>query len=192
MVVLTLVGLVSGSLLAIVGMLTKDRIAYNRQKEIEAAILKVVPGSASSDKLYEEENITVYGGKDSEDRLIGYAVYASGTGFQDMIRLMFGTNSEVTKINALDILEQKETPGLGAKVTDYDTFLRFWENKDARDPLTLRKPAAKAPEELSSSEVNTITGATISSEKVLEIANASLEQLKQIKKEGKLTDNREE
>jgi major membrane immunogen (membrane-anchored lipoprotein) len=39
---------------------------------------------------------------------------------------------------------------------------------------------------LAANEVNTITGATISSDKVLSIVNQSLEKLKQLKKAGKL------
>jgi len=47
-VVLTVVGLISGSLLAVVGMLTKDRIAFNKQQEIKAAILEVVPKTGTA------------------------------------------------------------------------------------------------------------------------------------------------
>jgi major membrane immunogen (membrane-anchored lipoprotein) len=39
---------------------------------------------------------------------------------------------------------------------------------------------------LGASEVNTITGATISSDKVLGIVNLSLERLREIKQAGKL------
>lgn len=185
--VLTSVGLISGSLLAVVNLLTRDRIAFNRRQEINAAILKVVPGTEASAELYAEEGLTVYGGRDAEGRLIGYAVYTSGTGFQDVVSMMFGVDAEIQQINSLTVLEQKETPGLGAKITDEQAFLRFWRNRAADRPLTLRKPAAGAPEELSPSEVNTITGATISSQKVMGIVNLSLERLKQLQQEGKLT-----
>ena len=185
-VVLTVVGLISGSLLAVVGMLTKDRIAFNKQGEIEAAILEVVPGTEIYEELYTEKNFTIYGGKNRDGNLIGYAVYTSGTGFQDIISLMFGTDPNVTKINSLSILEQKETPGLGAKITNKEIFLRFWDNKEAGSALSLRKPAVSSQDELASNEVNTITGATISSDKVLSIVNKSLEKLKQLKQAGKL------
>lgn len=184
--VLTAVGLISGSLLAIVGMLTTDRIALNRQQEINAAILEVVPGANASETLYEGEDIIIYGGKTDTGELVGYAVYASGTGFQDIISLMFGTDIQISKVNSLSVLEQKETPGLGAKITDRDVFLKFWENRDAGDALELHKPAAETMAELAPNEVNTITGATISSDKVLEIVNLSLDKLKRIKQEGKL------
>ncbi len=184
--VLTMVGLISGSLLSVVGLLTTERIELNRLREIEAAITVVIPGTVTSVKLYEEEKFTVYAGQDGEGMALGYAVYASGTGFQDIIKLMFGTDPAIQRLNSLTILEQKETPGLGAKITDALAFLRFWEKKDLSRPLTLRKPAAGSPEELATSEINTITGATISSEKVLQMVNLSLERLRVIKQEGKL------
>ncbi len=185
-VVLTSVGLLSGGFLATVGQLTKDRIALNKQKEIEKAINIVVPGTSSSHKLYEAKDFSVYGGQDAQGKLLGLAVYVTGVGFQDKITLMFGTNPSLTKIKDLTILDQKETPGLGAKITDREIFLRFWQNKDCIQPLKLRKPPVSSLEELAPSEVNTITGATISSESVLNIVNSSLERLRKLKSEGKL------
>ena len=184
--VLTSVGLLSGGFLASVGILTKDRIALNKQKEIEAAIGLVVPGTEQSRIVLQDEAVTLYEGGDAEGRPIGYAVLASGTGFQDKITLMFGLAVSLDRIIRLTILEQKETPGLGARITSQDAFLTFWENKDCSGPLSLRKPAAKTAQDLAPGEVNTITGATISSEKVLGIVTGSLERIKRMKTEGKL------
>lgn len=185
-IVLTVVGLISGALLATVGMLTQERIELNRQQEIEAAILQVIPGTVSSRIVFEQEKMTVYSGVDAEERLLGYAVLTSGTGFQDVITLMFGTNPDLTVISRLAILDQKETPGLGANITSRDLFLKFWDNKESTGPLTLRKPAVGTAAELAPGEINTITGATISSEKVLQIVNTSLAVIKNLNKEGKL------
>jgi len=183
-IVLTSVGLLSGSFLATVGMLTKERIALNIQQEIEEAIAHVIPGTVSSEKLYEEKGLTIYGGKDKDGSLVGFGILASGVGFQDKIALMLGTNTSLTRTKKLKIIEQKETPGLGAKIEDDDAFLIFWENKDCSDSLSLRKPAANTPEELAPMEINTITGATISSESVLKIVNSSLERVRELIKEG--------
>jgi electron transport complex protein RnfG len=183
-IVLTSVGLISGSFLATVGTLTKERIALNIQREIEEAIVHVIPGAARSEKLYEEKDLTIYGGKDEDGNLVGFGILASGVGFQDKIALMLGTNTSLTKTKKMRIIEQKETPGLGAKIDDEETFLIFWENKDCSESLSLRKPAVKTPEELSPMEINTITGATISSESVLKIVNSALERVRQLIKEG--------
>ncbi len=185
-VVLTAVGVLAGGFLTSVGNLTKERIALNKQREIERAIIQVVPGTASNQSLYEEKKLTIYGGMNEEGTLLGYAIHATGVGFQDEITFMLGTNTGLTRINSLTILDQKETPGLGAKITNMESFLKYWENKDCTQPLSLRKPAVSSPEELSPSEINTITGATISSEAVLNTVNSSLEKARKLKEGGKL------
>jgi electron transport complex protein RnfG len=186
-VVLTSVGLLSGSFLATVGHLTKERIALNKQREIEEAIIQVVPGTVSSQKLYEERDFSVYEGQDQEGNIVGLAIQATGIGFQDRITLMLGTNTSLKRINRLAIVDQKETPGLGAKIADSDSFLKYWENRDSSGTISLRKPAVSAAEELLPTEINTITGATISSEAVLNIVNSSLERARILIKEGKLS-----
>ncbi len=185
-IVLTSVGLISGALLSTVGLLTRGRIEANRQQEIREAISIVVPDSHISEKIYEETDYSIYQTKDESGNLQGLAVYSSGTGFQDKIVLMFGTDPSLTTIFRLTILDQKETPGLGAKITSQEDFLRFWENRDCSQPLRLHKPAAASPEELSPAEVNTITGATISAEAVLNTVNASLMKLRSLLETGTL------
>ena len=184
--VLTTVGLLSGTFLMTVGLLTKDRIALNKKLEIERAIMTVVPGSSSSRLLYEEKDLTVYGGMDAMGSTVGYAVYASGVGFQDKISLVVGIDKDLTKIHNLAVLEQKETPGLGAKITDKASFLIYWEGRDFTQPLRLRKPPVDSSARLASSEVNTITGATISSQAVVDIVNSAREKVKKLAEAGKL------
>lgn len=185
--VLTLVGLISGGFLAGVSKLTKEKIALNLQKEIEGAIIKVIPGTTQNQKLYEEEDLTIYEGKDEAGQPTGYAIQATGIGFQDKITLLYGIDRSRMKIIGLTVIDQKETPGLGAKITDRDIFLQFWKNRDISQPLILRKPPAGSMEELAPSEINTITGATISSRKVVEIVNYSLDRLGKLRQEGKIT-----
>jgi RnfABCDGE-type electron transport complex G subunit len=185
-IVLTCVGLLSGGFLTGVGLVTKGRIAYNKKMEIEEAIAAVVPMTSSSETLHEEKDFTVYGGKDESGNLLGFAVYTSGMGFQDKITLMFGVNASLTKISRMTILEQLETPGLGAKIKDIESFLKYWEGKNSSQLLTLRKPAVSSVEELAASEVNTITGATISSQAVLDMVNLAMEKLRALESEGKL------
>jgi electron transport complex protein RnfG len=184
-IVLTSIGIISGALLMAVNLLTKDRIAYNKQKEIEGAIIRVIPGTRASQKIYEEKDFTVYQGEDDQGNLLGFAINTAAAGFQDKILYIFGLNTQLTRINSLYVLGQKETPGLGAKITDQKAFLQFWESKDCDQPLSLRKPAVEK-EQLASSEVNTVTGATVSSRAVLTSVNLALEKIKKLKEEGKI------
>src|SRR4030042_2710628 len=185
-IVLTAVGLLSGGFLASVGILTKDRIALNKKQEIERAIISVVPGTVRTETLYEEKEFIVYGGKNEGGDLQGFAIYTSGVGFQDKITLMIGVDASLSRLFSLTVLDQKETPGLGAKITDRTSFLVYWENKDLAQSFSLRKPPAPAPESLSASEVNSITGATISSEAVLNLVNAARAKARALREEGQL------
>jgi len=184
--VLTSVGLISGGFLAGVAALTKEKIALNVQAEIEEAIRVVVDEAEVNRILHEEENLVIYQESEEDGQIVGYAVQATGVGFQDKITLMFGLDPSLAEITGLTIIDQKETPGLGAKIEDWESFLQFWENREATGSLTLRKPPVNDIERLQPSEVNTITAATISSNKVLEIVNLSLERLRELIQQGKI------
>jgi RnfABCDGE-type electron transport complex G subunit len=184
--VLTLVCLISGGFLTGVAKLTKERIALNIQAEIEEAIEEVVDAAEVDQMVYEEENFVIYRELEDNGDLAGFAVQATGIGFQDKITLMFGLDASLEEITGLTIIDQKETPGLGAKIEDWETFLQFWEYRDATTLLTLRKPPASTIDELLPTEINTITAATISSKKVLEIVNLSLERVRELVKQGKI------
>jgi len=184
--VLTLVGLISGGFLAGVAKLTKERIALNVQAEIEEAIQEVVDDADVNQVLHEEEDLVIYKETTDAGELAGFAIQATGVGFQDKITLMFGLDASMNVITGLTIISQSETPGLGAKIEDWDAFLQFWEDRDATGLLTLRKPPARTAEELSRSEINTITAATISSQKVLGIVNLSIERVRQLIQQGRI------
>jgi RnfABCDGE-type electron transport complex G subunit len=184
--VLTLVCLISGGFLTGVAMLTKERIALNIQADIEEAIDLVVDDAETDVLVYEEEDFVIYKELEEDGDLAGFAIQATGVGFQDKITLMFGLDASMEEITGLTIIDQKETPGLGAKIEDWDTFLQFWENRDASGLLTLRKPPVSTIDELLPTEINTITAATISSEKVLEIVNSAVEKTREIVKAGKI------
>jgi RnfABCDGE-type electron transport complex G subunit len=185
-IVLTTVGLISGGFLAGVAKLTKERIALNIQAEIEEAIEEVVDDAETGNVVYEEENLVIYRELEDDGDLAGFAIQATGVGFQDKITLMFGLDETLTKITGLTIIDQKETPGLGAKITEWDAFLQFWEDRDATGQLSLRKPPAGTYEELLTTEINSITAATISSQKVLGIVNLSLEKVRELLTKGKI------
>jgi electron transport complex protein RnfG len=71
----------------------------------------------------------------------------------------------------LFVLEQKETPGLGANITNKPWRKQF-SGKPAK-PLVAVKTGAQAP-----GEIDAITGATISSKSVTRILNSALSDLK--------------
>lgn len=176
--VLTLVAIISSGLLAYFAVYTHPYIEKNKKAEIEKAIKEVVPGTITNKIIKDDNRFKVFAGYDKDGKLLGYAVYTVGTGFQDLITLMFGVDKHFEKMFRLEVLEQKETPGLGAKITDENLFLKFWKNKNVRGEILLAKPP-KGESELKDNEVNAISGATISSRSVVAIVNKALKRLRE-------------
>lgn len=113
----------------------------------------------------------IFAGFAADGRLVGYAVPGEKPGYQDVIRLIFGYDPASGELLGMKVLENKETPGLGAKIATDSTFVSEFEG--AEPPLEGVKEPTGAPH-----EVDMITGATISSTAVIDIINARLDALR--------------
>jgi len=94
---------------------------------------------------------------------------------------MVGLKSNLTEITSIEILEQVETPGLGTKVTE-DPFRNQFKGLQITPEVKWIKGAPPTQP----NEIQTITGATISSKSVVAIINSGLEKARKLQKEGKL------
>jgi electron transport complex protein RnfG len=176
-VVLTLVSVVAAALLGYVAELTTPLIREHALRELRQGISDVLPGLKDYEERFKEDNFEIYEGKNETGRTVGYAIVKKGAGFSDSIKLIFGVNEDFSKIYSLKVLEQKETPGLGAKITEDRTFLQFWLNLSIAKPVRYAKPP-RTKEQLEENEINAITGATISSEAVVLAVNQAVEEAK--------------
>jgi Na+-translocating ferredoxin:NAD+ oxidoreductase subunit G len=178
---LTVAGLISG--LALVGVyeLTLPIIEANNARALEAAVLKVLPGSTGMEPLVlrdgalspaadggDEDLPTIYLGRDDGGALVGYAIPSQGTGFQDVIKLIYGYDPDRGTIVGMEILESKETPGLGDKIFKDPSFAVNFEALMVLPVIEAVPKGAKTQ----AHEVDCITGATISSKAVVRILNA--------------------
>jgi len=176
---LALAGLLSG--VAIVGIYdaTLPLITANRAKALRTAVFKVLPGidtfqeiGYQDGKLFVQENHDpdvkfIYVGFDQESRLIGYAIAGEGPGFQDTIKLLYGYRPDQGRITGMEVLESRETPGLGDKIyKDLDFVASFRELRPDPSIVVVKKGKKSAP-----NEIDAITGATISSVAVANIIN---------------------
>ncbi|MGD8321664.1 MAG: FMN-binding protein [Gemmatimonadota bacterium] len=115
----------------------------------------------------------VYVGFDAAGQPKGVAITAAEAGFQDIIDLIFGYDPGTGDVLGMKVLESKETPGLGDKITKDSTFIR--EFNDVGTPLLgVKKGQGSGGHD----EVVMITGATISSRAVIAIINDRLEAIK--------------
>ncbi len=142
---------------------TKDPIQKAKDKKLKTAINIVVPGA---DKATIETDTVEVDGKEIyfytvtvEDEVIGTAVNTfSNNGFGGLIRVMVGFDAE-GKIIDSNVLEHKETPGLGDKT---DKKVANWnEQFKGMDISAMKNQELKVTKD--GGEVDAITAATISS-----------------------------
>lgn len=105
-----------------------------------------------------------------EDRLAGYCITVTPKGYAGPIELVVGITSEGA-VRAIRVLNQSETPGLGAKAA-LPSFSGQFEDKTA-EKLTVSKSPPSAPD-----QIQAISGATITSDAVVTGVNAALDYWK--------------
>lgn len=145
----------------------RDRIAENSRQRLEMAVLEVVPGGTESEAV-DVSGMKMYRVKDNSGEICGWATPAEGRGFQDRIRLMVGLSNDGLQVTGLTVLESNETPGLGDRILQPE-FRKQFVGKSTQHPFTRFRPGESA-----AAPVDAITGATISSEAVIDAVNSQL------------------
>jgi Na+-translocating ferredoxin:NAD+ oxidoreductase subunit G len=141
--------------------LTKGPIAEVARLKQQNAIEQVMPGFT---ELKDYSRLPASG----NDSLKFFEGYANGEkigvavntytylGYSGLIRLMVGFDNEGKIVN-YQILEHKETPGLGTKIAEQDFINQFIDRNPANEPLIVNKDGG---------DIDAITAATISSRAV--------------------------
>ena len=187
-IVLTVTTLISGLGLSLLNNWAQPQIEAYRQKVLEQAIYEVLPGIEKY-RTKTIQNREFYEGLDASGTKTNVAFKAVGNGFQSEIRVLVGMDTSLTKIIGVNLLQQAETPGLGTKISDDPTrdnpnwFMEQFEGlKLANRDIEYVKNKAPDP---SSGEIQAITGATISSESVVDIINKTIEKNRKLYINGK-------
>ena len=157
---LTFISLAASACLGFVYEFTKKPIELsNLNKKLEA-IKQVVPefNNNPNDERYklptgEGDSLDIYPAK-KDDVVVGYAVSTyTKKGFSGNINLMAGFKPDGSIVN-ITVLEQKETPGLGTKMTESQFKNQFNNKNPSEFKLKVKKDGG---------QVDAITAATISS-----------------------------
>ncbi|MCK4462876.1 MAG: RnfABCDGE type electron transport complex subunit G [Candidatus Omnitrophica bacterium] len=172
--VLTVVGLISGASLVFVYRYAKPLIAENQRRETKEAIFKVFPKAHAYEKVKKDDE-EIFLVKDKRANDLGYAFIAEGNGYQGKIKLMVGIKTDLITLSGIEILESQETPGLGQEITER-TFKKQFINLKTLPFISYVK--GKQPEK--ENEIQAITGATISSKAVVSILNEKIKKIRAV------------
>ena len=182
---LAIAGAASGLLVVAVYRATLPTIEKYEAAKVALAVREVLKAPARWDTLYLEKGALTKSPTSSEDRKglpiaylgfdasgkrLGAAVTAEEPGFQQEVRLLIGFEPSTGTVIGFKVLAQKETPGLGDKIEKDTSFVAQFTGRVA--PLKGVKAGATTDQ----SEVQTITGATISSRAVIRIINHAVER----------------
>lgn len=171
---LVVIAAISGGVIAAVSSITEEQIERQKKQKIENAIFSIMP------EIKYIEEAFVRGGhfykcRDENKQDIAIAFTAEGPGYQDVIKVLAVASNNLSVIKGIEVLENVETPGLGAKITTTEFREQF---KDTASFLKLSKETSRKGTD--ETTVQAITGATISSKAVIDIINSKIAELKKI------------
>ena len=151
--------IVATALLAYVNSITKPKIDANKSLEAEQARSELIPNANFSPVTVKtgKDSIVYYVASDKASKeLRGYTFTAAKNGYSSNVKTMAALDKDFRLIN-IKVIEQAETPGLGANCVSDTTFIRQFRGLYAAD-LVVDKDGGK--------KVKAMTGATITSRAV--------------------------
>jgi Na+-transporting NADH:ubiquinone oxidoreductase subunit C len=179
-----ILGTILSSALIAVNTFTTPLIEKNQAVKLQKTILSAFGYSYTIEDLEEtyNKNITVMGEGDSlyykaENGLLAFPY--KGKGFQGEITGVIAMASDIKTISGLAILSQVETPGLGSRIGE-EAFLGQFPGQKF-NPELIYTSAGSADSE---SEIDGISGATLSSKAIINILNDNIVLINKIM-EGK-------
>lgn len=204
--VLLIIAGVAGVGLSLVDRITKGPIAEAQSKRLEEGQKLAFPSASSFGELKKLETdgttIEYYEVFDEGKNVIGYELLYSVGGYQSRIKVLTGIEPD-GKIVAIRVLEQAETPGLGAEVDALPSnqsllcaFVSLFspepEKEESSIPWFQAQFSGKTPEDLivvktkDPKHITALSGATITSTAVTKAVKEPIELFLKAKAEGQL------
>lgn len=171
--VLFTITLISSAAVGGVYLITKEPIEQAKVAAVNQALMQVLPKyEQTTSQTIEVATLPIVAHTATVDsKTVGYAVESmSKNGFGGTVRLMVGFDTEGTILN-INVLEQKETPGLGTKMADEgNPLLTSFKDKNASQiNMTVKKDGG---------DIDALTAATISSRAYAEAVAIAYEAFK--------------
>jgi len=173
--VLVLGSILTAALMA-VNYLTTPVIEKNEEIAIKSSILKALSISFEPDEVEEtfsnnverrQQNGTTYYVAEDGDIAFPY----SGSGLWGPIEGVIAIQPNFETLEGITISRQEETPGLGSRITEAEYLAQF-EGKRFTEGLKLVQPGRSSAD----NEVDSITGATMTTDAFVKILNENLRE----------------
>ena len=178
-IMLFVIAAVCTALLAGTNLLTKDKIAeiaVQTEMKAKSAVLE------SAKSFSDEKNVTVndkeyvyYDALDEKGNVMGYVFSVTVKSYGGDLSAMVGISSETDKITGVEITAISDTPGLGMKV-DSEDFLSQYIDRSGNIGVNKN--------EKTDTEIQAVSGATISSKAVTEAVNQAFSAYEAVKAGG--------
>ncbi len=185
-----------GLLIAVANAAWQDRIEQNEEDKFNNLAKEMLTEAVSFEAAIEEAELQSAKGKKikmdikkaiaADGRCVGWAFSCEGSGFADKIKLVLTINAGFEKIAGFGVLSSNETPGFGDQIKS-----PFYRNQFFGVPAEQLKLSKTGNPKVIDSEIVAISGATVSSEAVVEIINHYVEQVKkQLQSRGLVTNDK--
>lgn len=170
----TITALLAGFLLSFIySSFEKDIIANNEKALLDGVKAAIKNAYKIEGPFMENSTFPYYIGYNEDGSILGYAILSYANGYNGQNKVLVGFSSDISEITAVIVTEQTETPGLGNKITT-PNFLDQFNSKSTLIPISIVKGAT--PESLGDSEINAISGATVSSTSVVNAVNSARDE----------------
>jgi RnfABCDGE-type electron transport complex G subunit len=179
-IVLTSISIISGASLAVVDSVTKTRVNLNKQSALNKGLKILMPEAGIFKKEDINNNgkiIAVYRAIKG-DTLVGWGFHLKGPGFSDKIEIIAAVNPKITRLLGIEVLEQKETPGLGDNMKK-ESFRKQFKGLFVNKKIEFVKN--RIPEK-GSNKIQAMAAATYSTRYLLDIINDNIKKIRHMKK----------
>jgi len=183
-----------GLLIAMTNAALSGRIEQNMAAKLNDLTRKLLPGAEVFQLVEAEILVKLPDGTQEPARIfevlsgdqqrLGWSFNVHGSGFAGPIELVLAADKDFQKIMGFDVLASSETPGFGDQIKA-DYYRRQYVNAPT-EPLTLAKTGDPTRAD---AQIVAITGATVSSQAVVDIVNTFLPQIKSQMQEKGLIGN---
>ncbi|MCX5750387.1 MAG: RnfABCDGE type electron transport complex subunit G [Candidatus Saganbacteria bacterium] len=171
-VTLSIFCIIAAGSLAFVYIYTMPQINRLKEQNTRLAVTSVIPGAAEIKEEKIDNQVYFIGMKDGKS--IGIAIKSTPKGYSAPIQMLVGIDAQ-GNVSGIAILDQKETPGLGANILTKDfkgtgkAFVDQFIGKNAESILKANQ------------DIDALTGATISTNAVCEGVRTALKLKQEIK-----------